>query len=521
MDNTIRNILIVGGGTSGWFSALFFDKLLNTQAEKFCEITLIESKDEGIIGVGEATVNYLPNFFRFLNIDEHDFLVNCDGSFKLAIKFVNWLYGKNEVFWHPFAALVPQYEGFSLFDIWLNKKLKGEKVNDYAYYFLNPNLCDLNKSPKLLTQPPYQSNTPYAYHLNTDLLGKYLGKIAVQRGIKHLQDKVGISDVSFDEKGFISSVKTSEHGELFADLFIDCSGFKGVLINKAYKEPFVYYTDSLLNDSAVAVRLPNEKYANGMPPYTKATAMKYGWIWDIPLFSRRGIGYVYCSKFISKEEAERELMEDYLGMRVGTLEPNHLKMRVGKTRNNWVKNCLSIGLSGGFIEPLESTGIALICVGLWTFLSYFPDKTFSPKLIESYNNFMTQNYESVKNFLITHYCTTEREDTEYWKYAKYSLNIPDSLKNDLEIYYENRISYYHHKLNSVKFFDNNSYLCILAGMSKYPEKLMPITKYKNLTDLEKHIENLQKSYLPESPLISALPGHYEFLSKLNGANSKI
>jgi hypothetical protein len=516
MDKQIRKILIVGGGTAGWLSALYLDKIINTPEQKFCEITLIESKTVGIIGVGEATVHSLTNFLSFLDIDEYEFLAKCDGSFKLGIKFVNWLHGKNEVYWHPFRGPAPMIGDYSIFDIWLNKKLKGEKTDDYSYLSLNPYLCDLNKGPKQLGEKRnYYSETVYAYHFNTDLFGKYLGQIARERGVKHLTDNTGVTDVTFAENGYIESVKTEENGEIFADLFVDCSGFKGLLINKAYQEPFIYYTDSLLNESAVAVRLPEDKYPNGMPPYTKATAMKYGWTWDIPLYSRRGIGYVYCSRFISKEEAERELMEEYLGLKVGDLEPNHIKMRVGKTRNLWVKNCLSIGLSGGFIEPLESTGIALITVGLSKFKSYFPDKTFNPKLIENYNNYMTRYYQSIKEFLVLHYCTTEREDTEYWKTARFGLNIPDDLKHVMALYKENSLSFADSLFNDVKSFTTSSYIFILAGMNKYPDKLLPLLDYKDLRFLEGQYENGKKRFITDNPLIRTLPDHYEYVASLH------
>jgi flavin-dependent dehydrogenase len=516
MDNKIRKILIVGGGTAGWMTALFLDRIINVPKEKFCEITLIESTSVGIIGVGEATVYGLLNFLNFLGINEYEFLANCDGSFKLGIKFVNWLHGKNEVYWHPFTGMPPTVGEFSAFDIWLNKKFKDEKTEDYSRLYLNPFLCDLNKGPKQLNENrPFLGETAYAYHFNTDLVGKYLGKIARERGVKHLTDIAGVTDVTFDENGYIESVKTGENGEISADFFVDCSGFKGLLINKAYQEPFIYYTDSLLNESAVAVRLPEDKYPNGMPSYTKATAMKYGWTWDIPLYSRRGIGYVYSGKFISKEEAERELMEDYLGLKVGDLVPNHIKMRVGKTRNLWVKNCLSIGLSGGFIEPLESTGIALITTGLMKIFANFPDKTFNPKLIESYNDYMTKYYESIRDFLVLHYCTTQREDTEYWKTARYGLNIPDSLTNDLSLYKENRLGFEESSSSLIRAFNTNSYSFILTGMNKYPDKVLPLLAYRDIKLYEKQLDEAVQQFIKGNHLLKTLPGHYEYLSHLH------
>ncbi len=512
MDDKIKKILIVGGGTAGWLSALFFDKIINTEPEKFCEITLVESKTVGIIGVGESTLNTLITFLKPLDIDEYELMVNCDASFKLGIKFINWFNGNNEAYYNPFSTAPPNMEDFSLFDIWLNKKLNGEKVEDYAYYFPNPRLSDFNKSPKQLNEKRnFVGNTEYAYHLNAELLGKYLARIGTGRGIKHIVDNVGVTDVSFDENGFISSVKTSEHGELSADFFVDCSGFKGILINKAYKEPFISHSDSLLNDYSVAVRLPVDNYPNGMPSYTKSTAMKCGWIWDVPLYSRRGVGYVYCSKFISKEEAERELMEDYLGMKVGDIPANHIKMRVGQTRNLWVKNCLSIGLSTGFIEPLEATGIGLIQIGLSIFHSYFPDKTFNPKLIKTYNDYMTQLYNSTKDFLVMHYCTTKREDTEYWKTAKYGLKISDALKDDFELFEENFLSFYHKRSNNVNFFNSNSYLFVLTGMNKLPPKPISLMGYKSHKNLEELLENIPRK---NNSLFRAFPDHYEYLSQL-------
>lgn len=514
MAEAIRKILIVGGGSSGWLSALFINRLLNFNEGPGAEITVLESAKTGIIGVGEATVISIRNLLQIIGINENEFLLNSDGSFKLGIKFINWLHGKGEHFWHPFYEELPFIGFYSLFDIWAKKKKNGENIPDFSEFYSNVYLMKRNKAPKLFnSQMPMRVENSYAYHFNTELFGKYLAKLAIKRGIKHIVDKEGILDLNLDQNGFIKSVVSSENGILEADFFIDCTGFRGLLINKYLKEPFISFSDSLLCDSAVAVRPPAD-YNNILPSYTASTAVKNGWIWDIPLFSRRGVGYVYSSAFINKEEAEDELAREYLDTDKSDLEFNHIRMRVGRTRNPWVKNCVAIGLSSGFIEPLESTGIQLIQHGLEYLMYNFPDKDFSPKLIDNYNNSMKKAYESILDFIVMHYCTTKREDTEFWKTAKNDLLIPDTLKSDLELYHQHSLSFEKYCSNGFSFFPFSSYLFILSGMGVLPKKDLSYLSF-NSDRFEDMIIRNYKMKVGENPRLREIPDHYQYISTIH------
>ncbi len=322
----------------------------------------------------------------------------------------------------------------------------------------------------------------YAYHTDTVLFGQYLREIALRRGIKRIVDNV--IGVQSDERGLITALTTQQHGAIAGDLFIDCSGFAGYLINKHFGTEFLSFNDSLFNDRAVALRVP---YRAEQPinPFTTSTAMSSGWIWDIPLsdqqvtlgghqrwsddsaHGRRGVGYVYSSQFVSDDAAEREL-RGYVGSQADGINARFLKMRIGHSRKFWVKNCVAIGLSGGFIEPLESSGIALISQGLAFLSAHFPTRDFPEPLADSYNGAMTRLYDHIREFIVLHYCTTRREDTEYWRANRHNPNIPPRLQSLLE-QWRHRTPDTYDNLSGIDFFHHTSFQYILAGMRRHAQ----------------------------------------------------
>jgi tryptophan halogenase len=516
-SNQIENIIIVGGGTAGWLAATYLNKYLNKGSDR-CRITLIESSDIPTVGVGESTIPTLPRTFRLLGISEVDWMLQCHATFKLAIKFVNWsgLPGK-DVFWHPFGALPHSKQtGIPLSYYWQKRKLEGNSEPFDRSCFEAVSLCDLKKSPKDDSDPQYAYKIEYAYHLDAGLLAVYLKNKSKSEGVNHVVDNV--LDVALDERGFISHLITEKHGNLYGDLFIDCSGFRGRLINQALQEPFISYSDSLLCDSAIAMPVsydpddPYDENNGGINPYTTATALSSGWVWNTPLVGRSGNGYVYSSNFISKADAEAEFRQ-HLGKKSEGIEARHLKMRIGKNRNAWVKNCVSIGLSSGFIEPLESTGIYLIEVGLIHLIHNFPNKSFHPNVIKNYNQNLTDHYEEIRDFIVMHYCLTQREDSPFWRANKYNLTIPDSLKEKLELWQE---MWPDSSQEWGKLFPSYSYMCILSGMGCYPQESLPILAYQDNNSEQDFLEIEKKA----ETLKITLPDHVDYLKQLSAKNFK-
>ncbi|MCB0196792.1 MAG: tryptophan 7-halogenase [Anaerolineae bacterium] len=475
----IENIVIVGGGTAGWLAAAYLNQALNRGAQPACRITLVESSDIPTIGVGEATIPTLLNTFQFLDISESDWMVKCGATFKLGIKFVNWLDGSTgDEFWHPFGlAPVTANTSIPLSHFWLKKRLKGQGEPFATSCSAAVRLCKNKKSPRFSSDPPYIGHADYAYHLDAGRLAAYLKERTKARGISHVVDHV--LDVRLDEQRFIRQLITANHGPIEGDLFIDCSGFRGLLINQALGEPFTSYADSLLCDRAVAVSMPYshddpyDEKRGGINPYTTATALGSGWAWHTPLVGRSGNGYVYAGSFISPEEAEKEFKQ-YLGEKAVGIEAKHLTMRVGKTQRSWVSNCVSIGLAGGFIEPLESTGIYLIEAGLKNLVRNFPDKRFQPATINAYNHLMTRQYEEIRDFIVMHYCLTQRDDTPFWQANKADLALPQSLQHKLEQWY---VMWPNNPLRVDEVFTDFNHMCILAGMNRLPQQSLPILDY--------------------------------------------
>lgn len=509
----IRTIVIVGGGTAGWLAAAYLSRALNRESQPACQITLIEASDIPTIGVGEATIPTLLDTFEFLGIPEPEWMVECGATFKLAIKFVNWL-GRSggDEFWHPFGlAPVTTGTSISIAHYWLKRRLQGQPDPFAASCSEAVRLCRAKTSPRFSSDPGYTWRVNYAYHLDAGRLATYLKERAKADGVKHVVDRV--LDVSLDEQGFISHLITAKNGHLPGDLFIDCSGFRGALINQALGEPFTSYSDSLLCDRAIALSLPYDQgdaydeKRGGINPYTTATALGSGWAWHTPLVGRSGNGYVYSSAFVAPEDAEAEFRQ-YLGEKSARLEARHLKMRVGKTRRTWVKNCISIGLASGFIEPLESTGIYLIEAGLKNLIHCFPDKQFQPAIVEHYNRRMTKEYEAIRDFIVLHYCLTRREDTPFWQANKYELALPESLQTQLELW---QAMWPNNPRSMNGIFADFSYICILAGMECFPQQSLPILDHQDDEEARQLFSRLRKR---AEILQNKLPGHSDHLKQL-------
>ena len=517
MVDKIKKIVILGGGTAGWMTASYLGKALQGSVD----ITVIESATISKIGVGEATVPNLQKvFFDYLGLKEEEWMPQCNAAFKVAVKFINWktggLDGKTDHFYHPFG-LLPTCDNIPLSHYWLNKYKQGltKEAFDYAC-FKEVTIMDANLAPRWLNG---DKATRYAWHFDAHLVAKFLCTFATTRQhVTHIIDD--LEAVQVDDQGFIASIMTRSGQVLQGDLFIDCSGFRSLLINQALKEPFIDMSDHLLCDSAVAVSIPNDDRNNGIEPFTSAIAMKAGWTWKIPMLGRFGSGYVYSSQFCSQEHAVNEFSE--LWNLEQSMNFNHIRFRVGRNRRAWVKNCVGIGLSSCFLEPLESTGIYFIYAALYHLVKYFPDKNFDPILQNKFNQDIETMFDDTRDFIQTHFYFSPRNDTDFWR-ANKSLHLTDNVREKIALYragvpfnqpttdentyYENFDTEFHN------FWTNGSYYCIFAGLGILPEKPFPILSYKS--ESIKSAELIFNEIKAQKMQLETLPAHYEFLKQLH------
>lgn len=514
----IENVVIVGGGTAGWMTASYLKKAFPS-----VHITLLEAPTIPKIGVGEATIPNLQKvFFDFLGIPEDEWMRHCNAAFKVAVKFVNWRRPRSESvddhYYHLFG-LIPNCDGVPLSHYWVQRHLAGDsEPMDYACY-KEPPLLDAKLAPRYIDGTPAMY---YAWHFDAHLVADYLKNVAVGWGVEHIVEE--LENVKVGADGAIESLHTRQGRTLRADLYVDCSGFRGLLINKALKEPFIDMNDYLLCDSAVASSVPNDDEANGVDPYTSAIAMDAGWTWKIPMLGRFGTGYVYCSKFATEDEAARDFCK------LWNLDPdktplNKIRFRVGRNRRAWVKNCVGIGLSSCFVEPLESSGIYFIYAAIYQLAKHFPDKSFNPVLIDRFNREIETMFDDTRDFIQIHYLTTPREDTPFWRANKYALRLSDDVKYKLETYKSglavnmpitNEETYYaNFEAEFRNFWTNSSYYCILAGMGWVPERPLPWLHYRP-ESVKKAQELFANIKHRSAELYAKLPTNYEFLRKLHG-----
>jgi tryptophan 6-halogenase len=514
-----QRVVIVGGGTAGWMTASYLAASFGDRID----LTVVESAAIGTIGVGEATFSDIRHFFEFLRLAESDWMPACNATYKLAVRFENWREPGHH-FYHPFEQMA-SVDGFPLSDWWLRYPTTSRFDKDC---FVMASLCDAERSPRYLdgrlvdqgfveqdrdetaarsTIAEYQGQQfPYAYHFEAHLLAKFLTSYSTQRGVKHVVDNV--VDVALDEDGFISHVRTAEHGDIGADLFVDCTGFRALLLNKALGEPFVSYQDTLPNDSAVALQVPLDMESKPLRPCTTATAQEAGWIWTIPLISRIGTGYVYASEYTTPEDAER-VLRDFVGPEAADLTANHIRMRIGRSRRSWVKNCVAVGLSSGFVEPLESTGIFFIHRAIEQMVKYFPSGRGDDTLREQYNRSIEHVMDGVREFLCLHYRGAKRADNQYWKDTKTRV-IPDSLAERIDIWQhkvpdsESVYPYYHG-------LPPYSYNCILLGTGGIDVRHSPAI---DLVDERAALAEFERIRVKAEKLVHDLPTQNEYFAAM-------
>lgn len=488
-SNKVKRVVIAGGGTAGWITATALGKKLG----EMLDITLIESKDIGTIGVGEATIPTSRTFHKLIGVDEQEVMRATNATFKLGIQFENW--GKiGDKYFHSFGSTGQEswLAGFQHF--WLYGEEKNIETS-FGEYCLEHQAA---QSGKFSCLPGM--DIQYAYHLDALLYAKFLRKIAIGCGVKNIEGR--ITTVTKNEStGFIESL-TLENGEVIeGDLFIDCTGFDAVLIEQALQTGFEDWSHLLPCDAAAAVQ--TEPTSSVVLPMTRSIAQDAGWRWCIPLQNRMGNGYVYSRRHISDDEAIATLLREVDGPTIN--EPRIIRHRPGIRRKVWNKNCVAIGLSGGFLEALESTGIHLFMIGVVRLIQLFPFNGINQSLEDQYNNLAVGELTSIRDFILLHYYATQRTDTQFWRDIKFK-EMPSSLIHRINLFKESAHAYQAPN----ELFRVDSWVQVMLGQGILPEHYHHSVKMMSDGDLGNFLSSIK---VPISKKISAMPSHREFIDQ--------
>lgn len=511
MADQVNSVLIVGGGTAGWITAAKLAKQLNSIDPSSVQVTLVESPDIPIIGVGEGTWPTMRKTLESLGIDEAEFIRECDATFKQATKFVNWQHaannGQNNHYFHLFGSIFNPEE-FNLSPYW-DVGLAGEGVSYAQAVGAQEYLCELGLGPKKITTPAYQGLQNYAYHLNAGKFSEFIRKHAVSKlGVKHL--KANVQSVNLDSQGYIASVDTDLVGVLQADFFIDCSGFKSLLLGDALGVKFKSINDVLLNDTAVVMQVPFESQDSEIRPYTTSTAQECGWIWDIGLQERRGVGYVYSSAHSGHDQAD-DVLRQYVGAQADQLDSRKIDMQIGYREKYWHKNCLAVGMSAAFIEPLEASAIFLVEAAGNMLADQFPRSRHEMAIVEKkFNRSFHFRWQKSIDFIKMHYMLSKREDSQYWLDSRRVESAPDSLLELMDHWRSHPPS--HYDFDSVfEPFVLESYQFVWFGMNAerdYSCKHLSFANRDMAAAKFKQVQQAAKSIAGE------LPAHRELIEKI-------
>ena len=501
-ETAIRNIVIAGGGTAGWMAAAAFSALLDRNAVK---ITLIESDEIGTVGVGEATIPPLMAFNHMVGIDEDEFLAACQGTFKLGIEFVDWG-AIGERYFHPFGPHGQDYRGVHFHQFYL-REAKRRALPDIREWSMSGVAAERGRfaRPGAGTPMPLAQLT-YAFHFDAGLYAQFLRRRAEANGVTRIEGK--IVDVTLDgSNGEVRSLTLADGRTIHGELFVDCSGFRGLLIEEKLGTGYEDWSRWLPCDRAVAIA---SGLAGPPEPFTRSTARAAGWQWRIPLQKRMGNGLVYSSAAMTRDDAEATLLANLESEPLA--QPRHLPFTTGRRRFAWNSNVLSLGLSSGFVEPLESTSIHLIQSGIVKLLALFPDRRFNPVERDEYNRQMRDVYEDARDFIILHYKATQRHDSDFWNYCR-TMSVPENLTYKIDMFRRNgRVIREHNEL-----FTETSWLAAMVGQG------IEARDYHPAADILPDAETLQRlAHIREVVASTAelMPMQRDYLQQV-GANSDV
>lgn len=505
----IRHVVVVGGGTAGWLTANHLAKKLNSKNANAVQVTLIESPDIPTIGVGEGTVPAIRKTLRYLGISETDFIQQCDATFKQSIKFVDWVHNPSTSSTKNYYHHLFDYPCIQPFDVspyWL---IHHQESIGYAdAVAIQGRICDLGLGPKLMTQAEYDGITNYAYHLDAAKFATLLTRHAVDNlGVKHLL--ANVQQVCVGSDGAIEKVITDK-GDVIADFFVDCSGFSALLIGQALGVKFIDKKYSLFADYALAVQVPYTEEDTPIPSFTIASAKEAGWIWDIGLSGRRGTGYVYSSAHTSHERAE-QVLRNYLGPEHTDVSCRKIPMQVGYREQFWLKNCVAIGLSQGFVEPLEATGLLVYDATARMLADLFPATTAEiPASAAQFNMRTRHAWDKVIDFVKLHYFISQRDQSDFWIDNRKPETASDALLANLDTWRYQLPTDYDFS-SRMEIFNLENYLYVLYGMD-YPTQLsVRNSRYAETEHAQQLIKQLQqqattaaRQLLPHRELIARI-----------------
>ena len=493
--DSIKKIVIMGGGTAGWMTAAAMSKLLGSN---YCEIILVESDEIGIVGVGEATIPTMSVFNKTLDLDENDFIRKTQSTFKLGIEFVNW--GKiGSRYIHAFGDVGKDMNAIHFYQYWLKLHLAG-KADDISAYTLNTAACQQKKFMRSMNagNSPL-SNIAYAFHFDASAYARYLRSYAEDRGVTRIEGKVQEVKLRAHD-GFIESLLLANGQVIEGDLFVDCSGFNALLLGDALKVGYEEWSHWLPCNRAWAVQCENHEEP---VPYTRSTAHAAGWQWRIPLQNRVGNGHVFSNQHMDEEEARTILLNNLEGAPL--MEPRLIKFVAGKRKEIWHKNCVAIGLSSGFLEPLESTSIHLIQSAIARLLALFPSGSFDQEDIDEFNRQSDFEYEKIRDFLILHYHLNQRDDSEFWRYCR-NMPVPETLTRKLNLFKNNGRIFRH----TVEMFSELSWVEVMLGQGITPNSYNPLVDRMPENEIEQRVESV-KQVIQRS--VDYMPTHAQFIAE--------
>jgi tryptophan halogenase len=493
-EHTIEDIIIVGGGTAGWMAAAAMSRFMNNG---YTRVTLIESEEIGTVGVGEATIPPIINFNRMLGLDDDEFLRETQGTYKLGIEFVNWG-GVGERYFHPFGEHGEDLNGIHFHQLYLRER-KRRVLPDISAWSMSA----VAASKGRFARPPADARFPlaqlyYAFHFDASLYAKYLRRYAERGGVRRIEGK--IVDVALrPEDGFVQSVTLASGQTIAGDLFLDCSGFRGLLIEETLGTGYEDWTKWLPADRAIAVPTA---LAGPPEPYTRATAHASAWQWRIPLQHRMGNGIVYSSQFLDDDDAQRILLANLEADPIA--DPRRLRFTTGRRKASWNKNVIAMGLSSGFVEPLESTSIHVVQAAISRLIALFPDKHFNPVERDEFNRQIRDLYEDIRDFIVLHYKATTRTDSDFWNHCR-TMAIPETLQHKIDLFRAKGRVF----REGYDLFGITSWVSVMLGQHIVPEDYEPTADALDEARVAQALEEMRIAYLRTA---EALPTQADFIA---------